>query len=122
MSPNRLYALAVQFVRLYARSMLKLDIAWRAPLPAGPKLFVANHPSATDPFLIHLLTSKPLSVMISGNAFDVPLFGEFLHHCGQISVEAGAGRDALEQAELRLRAGHSVGIFPEGLVSPRGGG
>lgn len=122
MSTNRLYGLAVLLVRFYARVMLKLDILWRVPLPAGPKLFIANHPSATDPFLIHLLSSKHLSVLISGNAFAMPLFGQFLHHCGQISVMAGQGRDALDQAQQRLQAGHSVGLFPEGLVSPQSGG
>lgn len=123
MSSHRLYNFTVQLIRLYARLMLKLDIRWRAaPLPAGPKLFIANHPSASDPFLIHLLSSKPLSVMITGNAFDMPLFGDFLHHCGQISVKAGEGKGALDQAQQRLQSGHSVGIFPEGLVSPQSGG
>lgn len=124
MPSQRLYYFAVQFIRLYARVMLKLDIRWHAaPLPAGPKLFVANHPSASDPFLIHLLSFRQLSVLISGNAFDMPLFGRFLHHCGQISVIRGQGRGgALDQALHRLQSGHSVGIFPEGLVSPRSGG
>ncbi|MBI2758027.1 MAG: 1-acyl-sn-glycerol-3-phosphate acyltransferase [Chloroflexi bacterium] len=122
MPANQLYDFAVQLVHLYARAMLKLDIRWRVALPAGPKLFIANHPSASDPFLIHLLSSKHLSVLISGNAFAMPLFGRFLHCCGQISVNAGQGKDALDQAQQRLQSGHSVGIFPEGLVSPQSGG
>ncbi|MBI1794737.1 MAG: 1-acyl-sn-glycerol-3-phosphate acyltransferase [Chloroflexi bacterium] len=122
MPANQLYDFAVQLVHLYARTMLKLDIRWRVPLPAGPKLFIANHPSASDPFLIHLLSSKHLSVLISGNAFAMPLFGRFLHHCGQISVNAGQGKNALDQAQQRLQSGRSVGIFPEGLVSPQSGG
>lgn len=122
MSTNRLYGLTVQFVRLYARLMLKLDVHFQGPLPLGPKLFVANHPSASDPFLIHLLSSKHLSVLVSGNAFAMPLFGRFLHHCRQISVIPGQGKDALDQAEKRLKSGQSVGIFPEGLVSPPAGG
>jgi 1-acyl-sn-glycerol-3-phosphate acyltransferase len=85
-------------------------------------LFVANHPSASDPFLIHLLSSKHLSVLISGNAFGMPLFGYFLQHCHQISVIPGRGQDAMQQAEQRLKSGQSVGIFPEGLVSPCEGG
>ncbi len=124
MSSHRLYNFTVRLIRLYARLMLKLDIRWHvAPLPAGPKLFIANHPSASDPFLLHLLSSKHLSVLISGNAFDVPLFGRFLQHCEQISVVKGQNQGrALDQALYRLYHGHSVGIFPEGLVSPRSGG
>jgi 1-acyl-sn-glycerol-3-phosphate acyltransferase len=122
MSSNHVYSLTVQLLRLYVRLMFKLDIRFRSQMPAGPKLFVANHPSASDPFLIHLVTSKHLSVLVSGNAFEMPLFGHFLHHCRQISVIPGQGREALNQAEQRLHSGQSVGIFPEGLVSPREGG
>ena len=122
MSSNHVYGLSVQLIRLYARLMLKLDIQFREALPAGPKLFAANHPSASDPFLIHLLSSKHLSVLVTNNAFAMPLFGYYLHHCRQISVIPGQGREALDQAEQRLKSGQSVGIFPEGLVSPHGGG
>jgi 1-acyl-sn-glycerol-3-phosphate acyltransferase len=122
MTSNHVYSLTVQLIRLYARLMLKLDIRFRGPLPGGPKLFVANHPSASDPFLIHLLSPKHLSVLVSGNAFEMPLFGYFLNHCRQISVIPGQGKEALNQAEQRLHSGQSVGIFPEGLVSPRDGG
>jgi 1-acyl-sn-glycerol-3-phosphate acyltransferase len=118
MSTHLLYNLTIQLVRLYSRIMLKLDVRFSAPLPAGPKLFIANHPSATDPFLIHLLSSRPLSVLISGHAFSVPVFGRYLRHVGQIAVLPGQGSDALEQAKVRLGAGQSVGIFPEGWISP----
>ena len=122
MYANFLYKLSVRVIRLYARLMLRLDVHYRSELPFGPKLFVANHPSATDPFLLPLLSSKHLGVLISGNAFDMPLFGDYLHHCGQICVAQGQGKDALDEARQRLQSGHSVGIFPEGLVSPRSGG
>lgn len=122
MPTNRLYGMTVHFIRLYARLMLKLDIQFCSPITTGPKLFVANHPSATDPFLMHLLSANHLSVMVSGNAFEMPLFGHFLHHCRQISVKSGDGKKAMEQARQRLNDGHSVGIFPEGLVTlPEGG-
>jgi 1-acyl-sn-glycerol-3-phosphate acyltransferase len=96
MSSNHVYGLSLHLVRLYARLMLKLDIEFRSTPPPGPKLFAANHPSATDPILIHLLSSKHLSVLVSGNAFAMPLFGYFLHHCRQISVIPGQGREALD--------------------------
>src|SRR5574341_385416 len=117
-----LYRLTIQLIRVYSQVMFKLNVDWHDRLPAGPKLFVANHPSASDPFLIHLLSSKHLSVLISGNAFAMPLFGRYLRHVGQIAVLPGQGAEALDQAQARLRAGQSVGIFPEGLVSPQEGG
>ncbi len=117
-----MYGLTILLIRLYSRAMFKLDVDWHGPVPAGPKLFVANHPSASDPILIHLLSSRHLSVLISGNAFAMPLFGRYLRHVGQIAVRPGQGGEALDQAQARLRAGQSVGIFPEGLVSPQEGG
>ena len=95
MPPNHIYGLSVQLVRLYARLMLKLDIRFHGGLPGGPKLFVANHPSATDPFLLHLVPSEHLSVLVTGNAFAMPLFGRFLQHCRQISVIPGQGQEGL---------------------------
>ncbi len=99
-----------------------MDVHWHAQPPDGAKLYIANHPSATDPFLIHLLSRQPMSVMISANSFSVPLFGSYLHKIGQIPVNPGQGRQVLEKAHDLLKAGHSVGIFPEGTFSPQGGG
>ncbi|MBU4224220.1 MAG: hypothetical protein KKC71_00155, partial [Chloroflexi bacterium] len=79
MSKNKiLYSLGRIIVRLYARLMFNLDIRWYDDLSPGPKLFVANHPSATDPFLIHLISPQPMSVLITVNAFTVPLLGFYL--------------------------------------------
>jgi 1-acyl-sn-glycerol-3-phosphate acyltransferase len=123
MHGNFLYRLTVLAVRIYARLLLRLDVEWQGSLPAGPKLFVANHPSASDPFVItQLLYSKHLSVLISGNAFEMPVFGGFLRRIEQISAAPGQTKSPFEQAQERIRAGHSVAIFPEGLVSPRQGG
>jgi 1-acyl-sn-glycerol-3-phosphate acyltransferase len=123
MQENLLYRATVLFIRVYARLLLKLDISWQTALPSGPKLFVANHPSALDPFVItQLLYSAHLSVMISGHAFEMPVFGTFLRGIQQISAAAGQATSAFDQACERLHAGQSVAIFPEGLVSPRRGG
>lgn len=122
MRGNLMYRFTVFCVRVYTRVMLKFDVQWNSDLPPGPKLFIANHPSASDPFIIHLLSRNHLSVLISGNAFAMPLFGTLLRHMGQICVSSEQGKDAMESARTRLCAGHSVGIFPEGLVSPQSGG
>ncbi len=121
MRGNLMYRFTVFCIRVYTRVMLKFDTHWHGDLPSGPKLFIANHPSASDPFIIHLLSSDHLSVLISGNAFAMPLFGIFLHYMEQICVSSEQGKDAMESAKARLRAGHSVGIFPEGWISPESG-
>jgi 1-acyl-sn-glycerol-3-phosphate acyltransferase len=122
MPTNLQYDFAVRLIRLYSQIMFKLDICASSPLPAGPKLLVANHPSATDAFLIHLLSSNPVSALISSNAFEMPFFGRFLQQCDQIPISPGRGRAALEQAAERLRSGKTVAIFLEGHISPPEGG
>ena len=119
---NLLYKAGRRIIRLYSRLMLNLDILWQGEIPAGPKIFVANHPSATDPFILHLLSHEPMSVMIVSTAFTFPLFGEYIRRAGQIQVLPGEGARAMEQAKGFLKAGYSVGIFPEGDFSPQAGG
>jgi len=121
MRKNLLYELGRFLLKGYAGLLFKMDVHWHErKLPDGPKLFVANHPSATDPFMIHLLSR--MSVLISGNAFSFPLLGRLIRGTGQIPVNRGQGIQALDDARRLLEAGHSVGIFPEGTFSPRTGG
>jgi 1-acyl-sn-glycerol-3-phosphate acyltransferase len=117
-----LHTIGYHLIRAYARVVLKLDILWHEQLPPGPKLFVANHPSATDPFLIHLVSTQPMSVLISVNAFTVPILGDFLNKIEQIPVVPEQGGQALEQAVRVIKDGRSVTIFPEGDFSPQEGG
>ena len=119
---NFFYKAARGLIRMYSRMMLNMDIHWHGEVPIGPKIFIANHPSATDPFVLHLLSHEPMSVMIVSTAFTVPLFGEYLRRAGQIQVMPGGGKRAIEQAKGFLKAGYSVGIFPEGDFSPQTGG
>jgi 1-acyl-sn-glycerol-3-phosphate acyltransferase len=121
LSYNFSYTLADFVIRAYAKVMLRMDIQLHNPLPPGPRIFVANHPSAMDPFLIHALIPGQVSVLITKSAFDVPVFGAFIRKSGQIPV-VGLGDRALEEACQVLKDGGSVAIFPEGTFSPREGG
>lgn len=119
---NLFYRVGRGMIRLYSRLMLNLDVYWHGEVQAGPKIFVANHPSGTDAFILHLLSREPMSVLIVSTAFSFPLFGEYIRRAGQIQVLPGEGARAMEQAKESLKAGYSVGIFPEGDFSPQAGG
>ena len=112
---NILYKLTRGIVQVYAKLMFQMDIQKHETLPEGAKIFVANHPSFTDPFIMHLLT--PMSVVITGKAFTIPLIGSLLRTIGQISAAKGSG--SLDKALRLLKHGRSVGIFPEGANSPQ---
>jgi 1-acyl-sn-glycerol-3-phosphate acyltransferase len=116
-----LYTVGRILLLLYAGLMLKLNIHRHGALPAGPKIFVSNHPSATDPFMIHIISREHLNVLITAKAFSVPVFGWFLRTIREIPVPLEQGGAALEDAHQYIRDGKSVAIFIEGQISPPDG-
>jgi 1-acyl-sn-glycerol-3-phosphate acyltransferase len=116
------YHLGRSLVAEYARWVLKADIRQAAPLPDGPKILVANHPSTTDPAWVSVLVSEQSTILIKEILFKVPLFGKSLQMSGHIPVAPGCGKIAFERAVELLRAGRTVIVFPEGEISPREGG
>lgn len=109
-----LYHLVRLIVKISAKMMFKVDIKQHAALPKNAVLFASNHPSATDPFLLHL--HRKMSVMITAEAFSFPVLGKLLQRIQQIPVAPGG--DSLAHAIRQLQDGRSVGIFPEGDFSP----
>ncbi len=108
--------------RFYGYTLLEMDIRRHGRLPSGPKIIAANHPTTTDPFLLMGLISEPLSILITEMCFKLPVLGPFLRRAGHVPVVDGHGRTALDEALRLLAAGHTVGIFPEGHLSPLEGG
>lgn len=117
-----LYQMGRDVVDAFSRVMLHTDLVQQTPLPEGPKIYAANHPTTVDPFLLGAFVPEPISILVTEMAFNVPLFGAYMHKVGHIPVRAGRGREAFETALDRLAAGRSVGIFPEGALSPEEGG
>lgn len=113
-----LYWLGASTVHLFARSFLDMDVVATSPLPPGPKIFTANHPTTLDPFLLLTLAPEEISILVTGGAFTVPLFGRYLRRIGHIPVVRGRGRESFVEARRLLNGGRSVGIFPEGALSP----
>src|SRR5512140_456538 len=121
MVQKALYRVAWAFMWMYGFLLLRMTISAHTKLPAGGKIFVSNHPSATDPFMIHIISQEQLSVLITEKAFAVPVFGWFLRKVREIPVPLRQGSLALDQARLYLQNGKSVAIFIEGLISPTDG-
>jgi len=105
----------------YAEMLLNYNLHMEEPLPAGPKLLIANHPTTTDPFLLPLLLDEPVSILVTQLAFDVPLLGRLIRAGGHIPVpveRSGSGAQIVPAAVAKLRAGGSVSVFIEGSLSP----
>jgi 1-acyl-sn-glycerol-3-phosphate acyltransferase len=107
-----------QVAGLYGKVLLNVQVEWQAPLPTGPKIIAANHPTTTDPFLLMGLIGEPMSILITESCFKLPGLGAFLRAAGHVPVVSGGGKAALDEGIRLLRAGRTVGIFPEGVLSP----
>ncbi len=87
-----------------------------------PYLFVCNHKSLADVFLLSMLpwNTKFLS---KDSIFKIPLLGWQMRVAGDIPLERGdkeSARRALGQMRERLLAKSSVIVFPEGTRSAEG--
>jgi 1-acyl-sn-glycerol-3-phosphate acyltransferase len=117
-----LFTISKPVVGTYTSTMLKMDIHKKSAFPAGAKIIAPNHPSTTDPFFIAAMLGHQSFIMINDVLFNVPILGEYLRRSGHICVKKGCGQQAIDEALEHLKAGHTVMIFPEGLISPLGGG
>ena len=121
-SDRALYRMGQSVVDMYANLALKMDVEWQATLPEGPKIIAPNHPTTLDPFLMLHVVREPVSILITGAAFEIPVFGPTIRRMGHVPVVQGNGRAAFEEAKQLLREGRTLVVFPEGALSPAEGG
>jgi 1-acyl-sn-glycerol-3-phosphate acyltransferase len=82
---------------------------------SGPVIFVSNHRSFIDPFIIGLCNRRPVYYVAKEELFHNRLLGWFLGSLGAFPVRRGAGdADFIETAKAILERGDPVLIFPEG--------
>ncbi len=122
LSEKILFGVSKPVVTTYTNTMLDMDVLKKAPFGEGGKIIAPNHPSTTDPFFVAAVLGIQSFIMIKDVLFKVPVLGEYLRRSGHIEVAEGHGQEALDIALAHLKVGHTVMIFPEGLISPLGGG
>lgn len=92
------------------------------PEAGRPYLFVANHKSLADVFLLCLLPWE-MKFLSKDSIFKIPLLGWQMRTAGDIAIERGdreSAKKAIDQMRQRLLQKSSVIVFPEGTRSPDG--
>ncbi|MEN8159548.1 MAG: lysophospholipid acyltransferase family protein [Myxococcota bacterium] len=108
------------FIACISRVMRVGQVQWigAEALLNGPVLVVANHPSLIDTPL--LLTKLPQAdFIVSPDWLRFGLLRPVVESAGYLRVEDGAA--VVRHAAERLRAGHSVVVYPEGSRTPAEG-
>ena len=88
------------------------------PLQKGPLLVVINHVSWLD--ILVMLAAQPVCFVSKSEVRHWPIIGWLATNAGTLYIERAKARDALRvihQIAESLKAGHLIGIFPEGTTS-----
>lgn len=91
--------------------------------PEKNYVFMGNHQSYADIFLLLSVIDKSFLFMAKEELFKIPVFGFGIRAIGLIPINRGESRDALKslfEAAKKIQEGYSVLLFPEGTRSKDG--
>lgn len=110
-------------IRLLARLCWRLRIDRDTPLPPSSIIVAANHASHLDPPLVGAAVDRPFRFMAVDGLWNEHWWLRLLLNLsGSIPLSRDrAPLGAMRSATSHLRAGGSVGVFPEGSVTRRWG-
>jgi len=86
-------------------------------VPAGGAVLAANHESVLDPFVLGLVTKRPVRFLAKRELWRFGVVGRTIEALGGVPVDRGTGdRAAIARLEELLREDWLVGVFPQGVV------
>jgi len=99
---------------------VRVVIAGRENVPAGPAVYAANHGSVLDIPILFGYLPVDFRIIHKRSLYSIPVVGAYLYLGGHIGIDRGsafAARRSLSRAAERIRRGTSVAVFPEGTRS-----
>ena len=83
----------------------------------GPALLISNHISHFDPPILAVAVRRKIDWLSMIELFQEPLVAAWFHGIDAIPVDrARLDRRSVRVALTRLKAGHAIGLFPEGGI------
>ena len=102
---------------------IKVEIIGGENILKGSQIFMANHQSDFDIFIVLAYLPGQFRWIVKKELFNVPVFGKAMRSAGYIEIDRQNREKALmslEKAARKIREGKSVMSFPEGTRSRDG--
>lgn len=104
-------------IYVLARPLIKVSFEDRQPgQPQGPAIFVFNHRSSSDPFLIAVMSYDAVQV-VKRWPFRLPLLGVLARLAQYVSIQDMAPEAFFAAAGRLFEKGVSLAVYPEGTRS-----
>jgi 1-acyl-sn-glycerol-3-phosphate acyltransferase len=106
--------------RMFIRRLYRIELTGAERVPrSGGAILVANHESLIDPWVLSLVTPRPIRYMAKAELWNYPMLRQAMELFGTFPVERGTGdRNAVGQAARLLAADEVLGMFPQGTCLP----
>ena len=113
---SRAYKIARVVVQIVLPLLGGITVIGAENIPErGPVILAPNHRAYMDPPYLSMVTKRQLRMMAKEELFAYPVLGPLIKALDAFPVKRGsADRGAIRHAVDELKAGHVLGIFPEG--------